>query len=220
MTLEMHKEPKSTPRGVSSTKDDDPMVLESLGSYPDLCPRVEEDRSILRDIKDAYAKDSVLAKVLNKEGHHKNLDIVERLIYTHNQEGIQVLCIPAVIHNKRQITEIIIAQAHQVLGHFGPQWTAEYIQCHYWWPHIGQDIEQYCKMCPICQTTKSSTQRVPRLLHSLPVPTCPWQSIAMDFVGPFPKSNDYDYLWVIICHLTSMVHLVPIQTTTTASELT
>ena len=84
MTLEMHKEPKSMPRGVSSTKDNDPTVLESMGSHPDLHPQVEGDQSILRDIKDAYAKDSVLAKVLNKEGHHKNFDIVEGLIYTCN----------------------------------------------------------------------------------------------------------------------------------------
>jgi len=41
----------------------------------------------------------------------------------------------------------------------------------------------------------------------------------MDFVGPFPESGDCDYLWVVICCLTSMVHLVPIHTTTTASEL-
>jgi len=41
----------------------------------------------------------------------------------------------------------------------------------------------------------------------------------MDFVGPFPESGDCDYLWVVICRLTSMVHLVPIRTTTTASEL-
>ena len=60
------------------------MVLELMGSHPNLCPRVEGDRSILRDIKDAYAKDSILAKVLNKEGHHKNFDIVEGLIYTCN----------------------------------------------------------------------------------------------------------------------------------------
>jgi len=66
---------------------------------------------------------------------------------------------------------------------------------------------------------KSSTQRVPGLLHSLPVPMRPWRSIAMDFVGPFPESNGHDYLWVIICHLTSMIHLVPIHTTTTASAL-
>jgi hypothetical protein len=41
----------------------------------------------------------------------------------------------------------------------------------------------------------------------------------MDFVGPFPESSGHDYLWVVICRLTSMVHLVPIKTTTTASEL-
>jgi len=41
----------------------------------------------------------------------------------------------------------------------------------------------------------------------------------MDFVGPFPESNSYNYLWVVICHLTSMVHLVPICMMTTASEL-
>ena len=67
--------------------------------------------------------------------------------------------------------------------------------------------------------TKSSTQKVPGLLHSLPIPARPWGSIAMDFVGPFPESSGYDYLWVVICRLTSMVHLVPIRTTTTASEL-
>jgi len=41
----------------------------------------------------------------------------------------------------------------------------------------------------------------------------------MDFVGPFPESGDCNYLWVVICRLTSMVHLVPICTTTTASKL-
>jgi len=41
----------------------------------------------------------------------------------------------------------------------------------------------------------------------------------MDFIGPFPESSSHDYLWVIICRLMSMVHLVPIRTTTTASEL-
>jgi hypothetical protein len=75
-------------------------------------------------------------------------------------------------------------------------------------------------MCPICQTTKSSMQQVLGLLHSLPILSQPWSSIAMDFVGPFPESNSYNYLWVVICCLTSIVHLVPVQMTTTASELT
>jgi hypothetical protein len=51
------------------------------------------------------------------------------------------------------------------------------------------------------------------VLHSLPIPTCPWESIGMDFIGPFPESNGFDYLLVVICRLTSMVHLVPTRTT-------
>ena len=140
-------------------------------------------------------------------------------MYTQNRAGTSVLCIPLVVQNKRRLTEVIILQAHEVLGHFGPQKTAEYIRRHYWWPRIGQDVKHYCKTCPVCQMTKSSTQKVPGLLHSLLIPARPWGSITMDFVGPFLESSGHDYLWVVICCLTSMVHLVPIRTTTTASEL-
>ena len=41
----------------------------------------------------------------------------------------------------------------------------------------------------------------------------------MDFVSLFPKLGGYDYLWVVICYLTSMVHLVPIRTMITTKEL-
>jgi hypothetical protein len=41
----------------------------------------------------------------------------------------------------------------------------------------------------------------------------------MDFLGPFLKSEGFNYLWVIICHLLSMVHLVPVNTMTMATEL-
>ena len=42
----------------------------------------------------------------------------------------------------------------------------------------------------------------------------------MDFMGPFPLSNGHDYMWVVLCQLTSMVHLIPVETTIRASQLT
>ena len=42
----------------------------------------------------------------------------------------------------------------------------------------------------------------------------------MDFVEPFPLSNGHDYMWVVLCQLTSMVHLIPVETTIRASQLT
>ena len=41
----------------------------------------------------------------------------------------------------------------------------------------------------------------------------------MDFIGPFSESNEHDYLWVVLCWLTSMVHLVCVKTTIRASQL-
>ena len=46
----------------------------------------------------------------------------------------------------------------------------------------------------------------------------PWESIGMDFVGPFLEVDGFNYLWVIICKMSSMVHLVLVNTTT-ASQL-
>jgi hypothetical protein len=46
----------------------------------------------------------------------------------------------------------------------------------------------------------------------------PWQSIAMDFMGPFSECMGYDYLLVVICHLTSLVHLIPTTTSAKATE--
>ena len=164
---QMPQAPEEIPLDLS----DDPMAIESLGTFPDLHPHMEGNRSVLKHIQDRYLTDPLFSKVLNHIEHHKNFELINDNIYTRNQVGASVLCIPAVIHQKQWMTEVIIDLAHMVLGHFGPQKTTEYIRQYYWWPTIGRDVEQFCKTCPTCQTTKSSTQKVPRLLHSLPIPT-------------------------------------------------
>ena len=46
-----------------------------------------------------------------------------------------------------------------------------------------------------------------------------WSSIGMDFVGPFPMVDNLDYIWVVLCRLTSLVHLIPLRITMMAAEL-
>ncbi len=57
----------------------------------------------------------------------------------------------------------------------------------------------------------------------LPVPTKPWKSIGMDFIGPFPEvevdGQKFNYLWVVVCQMTSMEHLISVHTKMTASQL-
>ena len=80
--------------------------------------------------------------------------------------------------------------------------TSCYIRRYYWWPSMGTDIELFCSSCPSCQVTKDSNQKPSGLLHSLRIPNRPWQSIGMDFMGPLPMSEGYDYLLVIIDRFT------------------
>ena len=84
---------------------------------------------------------------------------------------------------------------------------------------MGADIELFCSSCALCQTTKDSTQKPVGLLHSLPIPDRPWQSVGLDFMGPLPKSKGYDYLLVVIDRFTSQVHLLPTTTRATAKAV-
>ena len=80
---------------------------------------------------------------------------------------------------------------------------------------MAQDIETFC----MCAASKDTNSKPRGLLHSLPVPDRPWQSMGMDFPGPLPKSNNFNYLLVIIDQLMSQVCLVPTTTTVTAKGI-
>jgi hypothetical protein len=75
-------------------------VGELLDLSSDLCPHIEGDCSVLRDIKDGYLKDPLLLKVLACINHHKNFQINNDLIYTKNRADQSVLYIPSVVQNK------------------------------------------------------------------------------------------------------------------------
>jgi hypothetical protein len=204
---------------VETTEGDNPTVFESVSGGPELNRHVEKAKDFVRKVAKGYEYDPLFAKVVEKPKEYKAFDYQNGLLYSKNRAGDSVLCIPRVKNKDESLTAIVIDQAHRVLGHFGSMRTAEYIRRWYWWPGIGQEVEKFCETCSTCHTSKSNSQKPVGLLHPLPIPSRPWGSIGMDFVGPFPKSKGCDYLWVIICRLTSMVHLVPIQTTIKASEL-
>ena len=82
-----------------------------------------------------------------------------------------------------------------------------------------KDTRTFCQTCERCQRAKVSNQKPTGKLHPLPIPSKPWESIGMDFIGPFPETDGLNYLWVIICRLTNMVHLIPVNTKVTAREL-
>ena len=198
---------------------DDPNLLESAGNSPDLPRQLQDNEGLQAAITAGYQTDPVLSKVWDDPGHHATFQLRDNLMYTDNRGGEEVLCVPHTKAKGDTVIAMIIAQAHQMLGHLGAQRTMDYIRRWYWWPKLGQEVDKYCRSCPTCLATKTDNQKPLGLLHSLPIPTRLWGSIAMDFVGPFSPSNGHDYMWVVLYWLTSMVHLIPVETTIRASQL-
>ena len=198
---------------------EDPQVLDIPPGLEPLPAKLKLVQNLDKAIREGYPQDTTLSKVFTHPEEHHAFKERDGLLWTTNRMGQEVLCIPRAKVGKRTIVDVIIDNAHQTLGHFGARKTSEYVRRWFWWPTLGKDILKFCLSCGLCQTTKPSNQAPMGLLHSLPIPTRPWQSISMDFLGPFPRSQEFDYLWVILCRLTSHTHLIPIVTTIKASEL-
>ena len=62
---------------------------------------------------------------------------------------------------------------------------------------MAQDIESFSISCG---ASKEANSKPRGLLHSLPVPDRPWQSIGIGFLGQLPQSNNFNYLLPIGCN--------------------
>ena len=168
----------------------------------------------ISELQAHYGSDPLFKKICEKPKDHPRFTVSQEsgLIWTTNLAGEKVICVPKSPRHARSLRTLVLEAGHRVVGHYGPQRTADYLRRWYWWPGIFGMCEQFCTSCKPCQTSKTSNRPPLGKLHPLPVPDRPWQSIGMDFVGPFPEVKGFNYLWVIICRLTSMVHLIPCHT--------
>ena len=90
--------------------------------------------------------------------------------------------------------------AHQIplAGHMGRDKTARRIQQRFYWPTLFKDVAEYCRSCPDCQKTDSRGQRKMPLVP-LPIIQEPFSRIAMDIVGPLPRSRKGNRYILVVC---------------------
>ena len=170
------------------------------------------DPKIREEIRKSYHEDSFFKPIVeNPEQYPLYITQDNGLIYLHDGR----LCIP----NSKSTRELLLHQHHDNENHFGIGKSYQALSSRYFWPGLSKDVRKYTASCLQCLRNKSSNRVPTGLLHPLPIPHECFTDIAMDFIDPFLKSKGYDTILVIINRLTNYVHIKPIYSTATASDI-
>lgn len=116
--------------------------------------------------------------------------------------------------------EEILERCHNVpsSGHFGVFKTCKRVSADYYWPKMRRDIQAFIAKCSICTAFKTpNTAPAGRMgRHHV---SGPWQSIAMDFTGKYPRSpRRNEFLLSVQCLFSRFTLLFPM-TNSRASSL-
>lgn len=115
-----------------------------------------------------------------------------------------------VIPRVPEVRELLFQLAHDSLGHFGGDKSYLALWDSFYWPLMKKDLENaYIPGCVQCQHNKAPTSKPAGPLHSLPVPDARFTCVALDFVGPLPEDEGFDYLLTITDRLGADIRLIP-----------
>ena len=68
----------------------------------------------------------------------------------------------------------------------------------FYWPTVCKDVAEFCRRCETCQkSSKWKSKRAP--LVPLPILNEPFRRIAMDIMGPLPRSHSGNRYLLVIC---------------------
>ena len=83
-------------------------------------------------------------------------------------------------------------------GHLGRKKTTDRILQRFYWPGVFRDVKNHCRTCAECQkTAPKGVSKAPMI--PLPIIEVPFKRIAMDIVGPLPRSSSGKRFILVIC---------------------
>ena len=98
-------------------------------------------------------------------------------------------------------------------GHLKITKTKDRTLQRYYWPGVFSDIAKYCHSCEVCQRDNSRRQGKVTMV-SMPLISCPFEQIAMDLIGPLPRSKRGNkYMLTIVDYATRYPEAVALPST-------
>ena len=140
----------------------------------------------------------------------------------HRESGSEVEMEQIVLPWKCRKTVLHLAHTVPTAGHLGRKKTASRILSRFYWPTLFKDVADFCRSCQNCQKyTHKRAKKAP--LISLPIMSEPFERMAMDIIGPLPRSRSGCCYVLVLCDYATRypeaVALKSIDAETIAEEL-
>ena len=147
----------------------------------------------------------------NERGFKWEKELLLKGMYVSWEEFVDVIVVPEKFRKR------ILVMGHEKCGHLGGEKVARLVGKHFIWPGMGKEILEYCASCETCQIkSKGRPRKAPAV--DRPVLSEPFESVAVDLVGPLPKGKGgCRFLLTYICLATRWPEAVALRSITAKS---
>ncbi|CAM5072922.1 unnamed protein product [Natator depressus] len=84
-------------------------------------------------------------------------------------------------------------------GYAGVNRTKDRLGGSFHWEGMGKDVSTYVRSCEVCQRVEKPQDQVKAPLQPLPITEVPFQRVAVDILGPFPKKTPRGKQYILTC---------------------
>ena len=165
-------------------------------------------------------KTDALCTRLKETDNNLPYSIRDGLLLAQNTNGYENLYIPVgPLEKGVSPRDFIVKTVHEGHGHFSAYKCYSYAACFFWWPQMHQDGVLYCRACYKWQINNEPTTLPYGRSFTFTNPDKAYRSLAIDFTGPFNKSDGYTSITVIMDRFTPYTHLLPLKDAATSEKL-
>ena len=123
------KIPALVPKKDNENYEEPQISASTLQSLTDIIQVQKDQEGInLKEIlKNRYSEDSFFKLILDNPRQYKNFELDNGLVFM-KRNNEKLLCIPHILHEGRNVREIVISEAHSLLAHLGARKTIDYLR--------------------------------------------------------------------------------------------
>ena len=179
---------------------------------------VEEDKNVeaisveeflQEQARDPYCQERMEKLGLEEEGAVFEIDQFGILCRRAKLDGAMQKVVPKTLRDRL----LYLSHYPRLAGHPGQSTMYNSLRRQFFWPFMANDVYQMVKECRSCAAVRGTPFRHQKFLKLFPA-TGPMEFVAMDFLGPLPKSHSGKrHVLVITDRFTKLSRAIPLRDT-------